>query len=125
MMYPSCRPQFSSSTFIIGAAQLVVHEAFEIMVSSGVRMESLIPITTVLMSFDLGGAESITFFAPAVRCKVADVLSRKRPVDSITVSMPNDFQGRLAGFFSARMAIRFPFIIIAPSSDLISALKIP
>src|SRR5437762_3238371 len=81
--------QFSTNTFTMGAAQLVVQEAFEMIMSSFESMWSLIPSTTVFTSLPLGGAEMITFFAPAWRCLPAFSLSRNFPVDSMTMSIPD------------------------------------
>ena len=88
-------------------------------------MLSFTPITTALMSLELGGAEIITFFAPAVMCFPAVALSKKKPVDSITTSISKSFQGKLAGSFSAYTLTFLPFTIIALSSALISALMMP
>ena len=77
----------------MGAAQLVVHEALDIRVSSLDNKLSLTPKTMVLTSASVEGAEMITFFAPAVRCLLANALLRKNPVDSMTTSMPNCCQG--------------------------------
>jgi len=53
------------SALAIGAKQFVVQEAAEIIVSSGVKMFSFTPKTTVGKSFP-AGAEITTFLAPAV-----------------------------------------------------------
>ena len=51
----------------IGAKQLVVQDAAEMIVSSAVKMFSLTPNTTVGKSFP-AGAEITTFLAPASIC---------------------------------------------------------
>jgi len=55
------------SALAIGARQLVVQEAAEMIVSSAFRMPSLTLYTTVGRSSP-AGAEMTTFFAPAVMC---------------------------------------------------------
>ena len=57
----------SSRAFAIGARQLVVHDAFDMIVSLPVSVSSLTPKTTVGI-FPLAGAEITTFLAPAVIC---------------------------------------------------------
>ena len=66
-MNPFSMPKVSSKTLAIGAKQLVVHEAFEIIVISSVKVSSFTPKTTVGIS-PLAGAEIITLRAPAVKC---------------------------------------------------------
>lgn len=61
----------------MGAAQLVVQDALERIVSVPSMMSSFTPSTTVLMPGSFAGAESNTFFAPAVKCKVANSRVRK------------------------------------------------
>ena len=64
-------PKFSSSTFAIGATQLVVQEALEMMLwFAGSYLSSLTPIT-IVMSSSLAGAEMITFLAPPSMCAAA------------------------------------------------------
>src|SRR6185312_17305080 len=89
-------PQFSCITLAMGAAQLVVQEAFDNITSVLFKSLSLIPITMVLIS-PFAGAEIITLFAPAAICFSALGLSINKPVDSITASTPNSFHGRAAG----------------------------
>src|SRR6185437_12621955 len=101
-----------SNTFIIGAAQFVVHDAFEIITSSFVSVLSLTPITIVLMSLSFGGADIKTFFAPASKCFCADALSKKKPVLSSTTSTSNSFQDNLAGSALAVIFIFWLLIII-------------
>src|SRR5580693_1321577 len=61
---PLTMPKFSSSTLAIGATQLVVQEALEmISCAAGSYLSSLTPIT-IVMSSSLAGAEMMTFFAP-------------------------------------------------------------
>src|SRR5690242_6875678 len=102
-------PIFSCSTLASGARQLVVQEAFEMMVSVDLILSSLTPNTKV-PSTSVPGAEMITFFAPAARCAAA--LSRlvNRPVDSITTSTPSSFHGSFDGSRSAHTLMWSPLI---------------
>ena len=52
----------------------------------------------------------MTFWAPASRCAAALSRSVKRPVDSITISAPSSFHGRLAGSRSASTRSSSPSI---------------
>src|ERR1700761_432332 len=100
-------PKLSISTLAIGATQLVVQEALEMIEwAAGSYLASLTPITMV-MSSSLAGAEMITFLAPPARWALAAGPVTKRPVDSITMSTPRSPQGRLAGSRSARILIGF------------------
>ncbi len=68
---PRSMPNVSWSTFAIGARQLVVQEALEMMVCfAGSYVSSLTPITMVMSSF-LAGAEMMTFLAPPSMCALA------------------------------------------------------
>lgn len=85
----------------MGARQLVVQDALEIIVSSFVNSCSLTPFTTVLTcSGPFAGALMRTFFAPALRWRLADSLVQKNPVDSTTISALRCFQGSFEGSFS-------------------------
>ncbi len=88
-----------------GAAQLVVHEALE-MISCSLMASSLTPSTTVGTPSLSVGAEITTFFAPAVICPRAPSSFVKNPVDSMTTSIPNSFQGNLAGSGSCTTLMR-------------------
>src|SRR6266571_4388388 len=91
MVNASCR------TFAIGARQLVVQDAFEIIVCAvGSYLSSLTPMTIVMSSF-LAGAEMITFFAPPAMCALAFSASVNSPVDSSTTSAPRSRHGSLLG----------------------------
>ena len=57
------------SSFAIGARQLVVQLAAEMMVSFAVKMPSFTPNTTVGKSLP-AGAEITTFLAPALMCAI-------------------------------------------------------
>src|SRR5690606_6512070 len=97
VMYPSRIPQFSSSTFTSGATLLVVQEALDRIEALRSINWSLTPNTTVGMVLSGDGAESSTCPAPAMRCCLAAASVRNLPVDSITASIPMDFQGRFSG----------------------------
>src|SRR5215510_7689473 len=97
---PFTIPNFSSSTCAIGAKQLVVQDAQEMIVSLPSSMLWFTLNTTVFRS-PVAGAEITTLFAPAVICAVALSLSVKNPVHSNTTSTSCDFQGISAGFFCA------------------------
>ena len=115
-MSPRTMPNASSMALAIGAKQLVVHEALEIILSvAGSYLSSFTPMT-IVMSSPLAGAEMITFLAPAVMCFPADCASVKIPVDSTTISAPIFPHGRSAGSRSAKIGIRTPLTTIAPSS---------
>ena len=58
-----------------------------------------------MKSTSFAGAEIITFFAPALICFPADVLSKKKPVHSKTTSAPIFPHGNLAGSLSAKTFI--------------------
>ena len=95
-MKPLSIPNFSSNTFAIGDKQFVVHEALLTIVSSAVNSPSFTPKTIVLMSPE-AGALSATFLAPALMCLPMPSASRKKPVDSITTSIPSSAQGKVSG----------------------------
>ncbi|MNV63092.1 hypothetical protein D3C71_1556690 [compost metagenome] len=67
VIYPSFIPQLSSNILTIGATLLVVQEALDRIEAERSTALSLIPNTTVAISLSVGGAEIITFFAPAAR----------------------------------------------------------
>jgi len=56
----------------------------------------------------LAGAVMTTFLAPAVRCPLAFSTSVNRPVDSITTSTPNSFQGNWEGSLALTTLIFLP-----------------
>ena len=64
--------------FTIGAKQLVVQDALDTMFHSGFTESWFTPMTTMGVS-SLEGADRITFFAPPLKCALADVLSRNAP----------------------------------------------
>ena len=69
-------PNVSWRTFAIGARQLVVQDALEMIVClAGSYLSSLTPMTIVMSSF-LAGAEMMTFLAPAVDVRLG--LGRRR-----------------------------------------------
>jgi len=108
-------PTASCSAWATGAKQLVVQEALETTLCSGVSTSSLTPYTTVASASGLG-AEISTRPAPAARCLAAASRLVNRPVHSITRSTPSDSQGSAAGSRSERMAMRWPSTLMLSSS---------
>ena len=100
----------------MGARQLVVQDAAEMMVSSGVRVFSLTLYTMVGRSLP-AGAEMTTFLAPASMWAWDLALAAKKPVHSSTTSTPISPQGSWAGSFSARISILWPSTVMDVSSD--------
>ncbi len=80
---PSTIPKLSFKTFVIGAKQLVVHDALEKIFWSAFNSVLLTPITYIGV-WSLDGADNTTFLAPASRCLPAVSSVKKKPVDSIT-----------------------------------------
>ncbi len=68
------------------------------------------------MSSFLAGAEMMTLRAPASRWAFAFVASVNRPVDSMTMSTPQRFQGTAPGSRSALTWISWPSMTKADSS---------
>ena len=118
-------PKFSSSTLAKGARQLVVQEAFEMMLcTSGSYWSSLTPMTMV-MSSSLAGQVMTTFLAPASRCFCASSPVLKMPVASTTTSTPSSPQGRFAGSRSESMVTCLPSTTKPSSVTSISKLRMP
>src|SRR5256885_10377810 len=93
-MNPRSMPKASRSTLLMGARQLVVHEALEITSCFfGSYFSWLMPKATV-KSWPLAGAEMITFFAPAAMCFCASTRLVNRPEHSSTMSQPCCLWGR-------------------------------
>src|SRR4051794_34582945 len=98
-------PKASRRTLAVGARQLVVQDALEMMWCFwGSYFSWLIPKARVMSGF-FAGAEIRTFLAPAARCFSAADFSVNRPVHSSTTSTPRDFHGSAAGSFSAESEI--------------------
>src|SRR5208283_123210 len=114
---PSSTPKPSfNSTYTIGARQFVVQEALEITgCSFGSYLPSLTPITRVGQS-PLAGAVITTFFAPATRWPLAFSTSVNSPVDSITTSTPNCFQGNWEGSLALTTNIFSPLTMSTSGS---------
>ena len=83
--------KFLFKIFAIGARQLVVQDAAEIILSFFFIKFSLTPNTIVLSAF-LHGAETIIFFAPLLKCGNNFSLLLNLPVHSKTISTPEFFQ---------------------------------
>src|SRR5690606_38824360 len=120
VMRPRSMPSVSLSTLTIGARQLVVHEAMEMMwCAAGSYRSWLTPSTRVTSSF-FAGAEMITFLAPPSRCARALVASVNSPVDSITMSAPTSPHGSFAGSRSLNARTTLPATVISPPSAFTS-----
>jgi len=78
-----------------------VQDAFEMISMLGLYFLWLTPMTKVGVS-SLAGAERMTFLHPPLICLLAASYERKRPVDSITISVPVSPQGILAGSSSLK-----------------------
>ena len=125
-MVPLTMLKASLTTFAIGARQLVVQEALEMMLCfAGSYLSSFTPMTMVMSSF-LAGAEMMTFFTVPRRCFLASSALVKRPVDSTTTCAPTDSQSILAGSFSAKTLIFLPSTLMnsVPGFDVV-ALRLP
>ena len=114
---PCLTPKLSFKTFTIGAKQLVVQEAFDITWCAPESYCSWFTPKTMVKSSLVAGAEMITFFTPSPRCAAAFLASVNTPVDSITISMPNLFQGMAPGSLSDKTLISFPSIKIESSFE--------
>src|SRR5665811_1582857 len=86
-MKPFSISQNSSKTLIIGARQFVVQDPFEIIISPLYSFTLTPGRYTGVSSF--GGADMITFFAPASICACAFSVVRNTPVHSKTTSTSN------------------------------------
>ena len=64
---PFSIPKFLSKICATGARQFVVQDAAETILSSFFNSDSFTP-KTIVLSASLHGAETITFFAPLLRC---------------------------------------------------------
>ena len=107
-MDPLRMPNFSWITLTTGPRQLVVQDAFEMMLClAGSYMASLTPSTRVKSSF-LAGAEMMTFLTGPRMCFTASLASVNLPVDSMTISAPTDAQSSSAGSFWANTLIVLP-----------------
>merc|ERR1719510_2695466 len=80
---PSTIPNFSCTTLVMGARQLVVHDALDTTWSELLYSLWLTPMTWIGTS-SLGGAEMTTFLAPPFRCSAAFSFWVNTPVDSQT-----------------------------------------
>src|ERR1700754_1873539 len=117
-------PYFSSSTWAIGARQLVVQDAQLIIVSVPSRILWL-TLNTIVLSSPVAGDEITTRFAPAVRRAAALSLSVKKPVHSRTTCTSCCFQGISAGLFWAYIFTSLPLTTIEFSVDVTFSSKRP
>src|SRR4051812_37108671 len=121
---PCTMPKLSFNTLAIGARQLVVHDALQIMVSVDFNTLLFTPNTTVA-STSVPGAEMMTFFAPAAKCKPAFSLLVNMPVHSYTTSTFNSPHGNFAGSRSAVMRMASPLTNIVSPSNFTVPLNTP
>src|SRR6185369_9488232 len=84
VIVPLTMPKLSTNTLATGARQLVVQEAFEMMLCFAASYLSWLTPSTMVMSSPLAGAEIMTFFTDPRRWAFALSASVKCPVDSIT-----------------------------------------
>merc|ERR1719310_2310450 len=110
---PLTMPYSSWMILASGARQLVVHDALESTVMSGVYLVWLTPITNIGASAE--GAEMMTFLAPPARCALALSIVVKMPVDSHTMSAPDAPHGTSFGSLAAKNLIGFPSTTRQPS----------
>src|SRR6266542_4623168 len=114
-MVPLTILKLSLITFTMGARQLVVHDAFEMMLClAGSYLSWFTPRTMVTSSF-FAGAEMTTFLTGPRRCFLASSALVNLPVDSITTCTPTDSHGRAAGSFSLKT------LMVLPSTVMLSA----
>src|SRR5580704_9885281 len=115
VIVPQTMLNLSWSTLATGAKQLVVQDAFEMMLCL-VRsyLSSLTPITMV-MSSPVAGAEMMTFFTGPRRCFLASSALVNLPVDSTTTCAPTDSQSSFAGSFSAKTLMILPSTVMESS----------
>ena len=101
-MRPVSIPTTSLRTLASGASEFVVHEPLENTSAASTSSRSSFTPRTKVGTSPLAGAETMTFFAPPLRCRAALSRAVKRPVDSITTSTPASPQGIRAGSDSER-----------------------
>src|SRR3990167_9104829 len=94
-------PKFSKIICITGATELVVQEALPVMGFLVENLSSFTPMSAVTTSSPVG-AVITTLFAPAAMCARAFSALVNKPVDSTTISTPNELQGSFTGSFSAK-----------------------
>merc|ERR1719453_1253633 len=108
--------------FASGARQLVVHDAFDTIVSP-LYLLSLTPITNMGASPD--GAEMTTFLAPPFMCRPALSLAVNTPVDSTTKSAPALPHGIDDGSFSPVTCTSWPSTFSLSPLTVISPGNLP
>ena len=118
-------PKASWRTLTIGARQLVVHEALEMIRCSAFSVWSLTPRTIVASSLSLAGALRMTRSAPASMCFWSDALLVKKPVDSRATWHSRAFHGRFAGSFSWVIRISLPLTTRRVGAGLDGAVEPP
>src|SRR5258706_3870862 len=114
---PCSMPKASSSTLTSGARQFVVQEALEMILSSGLSVSWLTPITILASISFLAGTVRIHLPAPASMCFWQASREAKMPVASMQKSIWFCLCGSLAGSLSALIAMRFPLTVIESLSE--------
>src|SRR3989338_3939760 len=113
---PCSIPKESSRTLATGAREFVVQDALEITcMVLGSYVSSFTPRQNVPSAWSEHGAEMITFFAPALRCRAASSRFVNFPVHSKTTSTFNSLYGSVVGSFDAVVRI-FPYFVASMPS---------
>src|SRR5688572_16933549 len=107
VMRPLLMPKVSWSTRAMGERQLVVQEAADRILCSGLRAWLFTPGTMVTSMASFEGADRNTLRAPALRWFSNSARAVKRPVDSITYSTFRSRQGSSAGDLTCRILTGF------------------
>ena len=100
VIHPLRMPKRSWMTLASGARQFVVHDAFEMMLVLRRVVAVVVDAQHERDIGALGGAVTMTFFAPASMCFAAPSRAVKMPVDSNTTCTPRSFHGSCAGSFT-------------------------
>src|ERR1035437_951049 len=122
---PFSMPHLSWITLAIGARQLVVQEAFEMMLWWAAMYLSSFTPSTMVMSSPVAGAEMMTFLTEPRRWALAASALVKKPVDSTTIWAPRLDQSISAGFLMLKTLMDLPLTRISPSPALTSACSLP
>merc|ERR1719353_900843 len=113
---PCLMPNFSFTTFTIGARPLVVHDAHDTTAIEDSYSSSLTPTTRVGVSASLAGAEMMTCLAPPSMCFMQPSVVVNAPVDSQTYSTPTLAHGISVGSRVAESEIGMP-LTVRPSPE--------
>ena len=120
-MEPCTIPKLSFNTLAMGARQLVVQDALEMMVSDAFKTLLLTPNTTVA-STSAPGAEIMTFLAPAA--KVGKGIYSEELLQIIDHCLNLDYMKRPQSVFSLQKALlKGAMPVIAPKRSLAKKIK--